>query len=209
MHLRDRGGRHGRAELGEELVDRSVKRLLDRLARLGLREGRQAVLKCREVAGKLAPDDVVAGGEELAELDVGGAERGERLRESRLVARLARPVLAKGCSHAAEQRQGRGQAHIVGEHARAAPGDDDARPREPRHIRDGIHALASPYAPPPPLWGRAGRGISGRFRVCDSPPSVRAMRERAPPQGGSENRTWSLPRYIIVANQSGLPRSPR
>ena len=83
MHLRDRGRRHWRAELGKQRVDRRFERLLDGLARLVLREGRQAILERSEIGGKLAADDVVAGGEELAELDVGGAERGERGRELR------------------------------------------------------------------------------------------------------------------------------
>ena len=78
MHLRDRGRRHGRAELGKQRVDRRLERVLDGLARLVLRKRRQAILERGEIGGELAADDVVAGGEELAELDVGGAERGER-----------------------------------------------------------------------------------------------------------------------------------
>ena len=78
MHLRDRGRRHRRAELGKQRVDRRFERVLDGLSRLFLRKRRQAILERGEIGGELAADDVVAGGEELAELDVGGAERGER-----------------------------------------------------------------------------------------------------------------------------------
>ncbi len=62
-----------------------------------LREGRQAVLEGGEIAGELAADDVVAGGEELAELDVGGPERGERFGELGLVPR-ARPLRSCGAA---------------------------------------------------------------------------------------------------------------
>ena len=79
MHLRDRGRRHRRAELGVERVDGRAQRLLDRGARLALRERRQPVLKRGEIAGKLAADDVVAGRQELAELDVRRPKRGERV----------------------------------------------------------------------------------------------------------------------------------
>ncbi len=139
VHLGDRGGCDRRAELGVKRVDGASQRILDRLPRLGLREGWEAILKRGEVAGELAPDNVVAGGEELAELDVGGAERSERLGEPRLVGRLSRAVLAKRRGHAAEQRKRRRQVRLLGHHARAAPGDDDARPREPRHIGDRVH----------------------------------------------------------------------
>ncbi len=82
VHLRDRGGGDRRPELGVKLVDRRAERLLDRRARLALREGRQAILEGGQIAGELAADDVVAGGEELAELDVGRPERGERFGEA-------------------------------------------------------------------------------------------------------------------------------
>ena len=66
----------------KSVVDGRAQRRLDGGARLALRERRQAVLQRGEIAGELAADDVGAGGEELAELDVGRAERGQRLRES-------------------------------------------------------------------------------------------------------------------------------
>ncbi len=78
MHLRDRGRRHGRAELGKLRVNRRLERVFDGLSRLFLRKRRQAILERGEIGGELAADDVVAGGEELAELDVGRPKRGER-----------------------------------------------------------------------------------------------------------------------------------
>ena len=95
----------GRAELGIERVDGRAQRLLDRRARLSLREGRQAVLKGRKVAGELAADDVVAGGEELTELDVRRPERGERVGELRLVGVVGGAVLAERRGDAGEQRE--------------------------------------------------------------------------------------------------------
>ena len=121
VHLGDRGGGDRRSELGEQRIDGRAERLLDRLPRFALREGRQAVLQRGEIGGELAADDVVAGGEELAELDVGRPERGERGRQ---LAPRCRPspcaVLAERRGHAAEQSERRRQVRIVGQ-ARARP----------------------------------------------------------------------------------------
>ncbi len=140
MHLSDRGGGDRRPELGVKRVDRRAQRLLDRGACLALREGRQAVLEGGEIARQLAADDVVAGGEELAELDVGRPERGERLGELRLVAVLSGPVLAERRRHAGEQGERRGQVGVLGQHARARPGDDGARLGQSCHVGDRVHA---------------------------------------------------------------------
>src|SRR3972149_1669287 len=102
MHLRDRGGGDRRTELDVELVDRRAQSLLDRFPRLALREGRQAVLEGGKIAGQLAADDVVAGGEELPELDVGWPERGERLGKFRFAGVLSNAVLAQRRRHARE-----------------------------------------------------------------------------------------------------------
>ena len=63
----------------KSLIDGRFELRLDGLHRLALRERRQAVLERGEIAGELAADDVVAGGEELTELDVGRPKRGECL----------------------------------------------------------------------------------------------------------------------------------
>ena len=99
------------------------KRLLDGGARLALRERRQAVLQRGEIAGKLAADEVVAGGEKLAELDVGRAERGQRFGELRLVRRRPAPFLRSGAVTRANSASGAGRVALVGQHARAGPGE--------------------------------------------------------------------------------------
>ncbi len=81
MHLGDRGGGNRLAEACIELVDRAAERALD--ARLGRRrrEERHAVLQLREVVGKFDADDIRARRQELADLDVGGAEPLDGLRQ--------------------------------------------------------------------------------------------------------------------------------
>ena len=143
MHLRDRGGGDGGAELGIERVDGRTQRLLDRRARLGLRERRQAVLQRGEIAGQLAADDVVARREKLAELDVGGPERGQRVGELRLVRALGSAVLAERRGDAGEQRKRRRQVRIVGQDARARPGQHGAGLGQPSHIGDRVTSTAS------------------------------------------------------------------
>ena len=142
VHLGDRGRGDGRPELGEDRVERRLERLFHRIARLGLGERRQPVLKRRQVSCELAPDDVVAGGEELAELDVGRPERGERRRQPRLIRRgLAVRLPPERRRHAAEDAKRRRQPDLVGQHPGAGPGDDGAGPRQPCHIGDRVHAL--------------------------------------------------------------------
>src|SRR3990170_8222553 len=50
-----------------------------------------------------------------------------------------------------------------------------------RHSSGEDVATCSPL---PPCGGGVGRGVAGRLRVCVFPPSDRAKRGRAPPQGG-------------------------
>src|SRR3979490_763038 len=64
MHLGDRGGSDRGAKLHVKRVDGASQRLLDRLPRLGLRKGRETILKRRENGGALAPAGGVAGCEE-------------------------------------------------------------------------------------------------------------------------------------------------
>ena len=96
MHLRDRSGGDRGTELGIERIDGRAQRLLDGGARLALRERRQPVLQRGEIAGKLPADQVVAGGEKLAELDVRGPKRGQRLGELGLVRRIGGAVARAG-----------------------------------------------------------------------------------------------------------------
>ena len=140
VHLRDRGGGHRRAELGEERVDRRLQCLLHRGPRLGLREGRQPVLERGEVGGELAADDVVAGGKELPELDVGRSERGQGFRELRLVA-AAISLLAERRRHPAEEPERRREPRLVGQHARAGPGDHGTCLGQSRHVGNSVHCV--------------------------------------------------------------------
>ena len=83
VHLRDRGGGDGGAELGKMILQLAAERFLDGAARLGHGERRQVVLQQRQIAGELRADDVGARRQELAELDVAGAETGEGGGEAR------------------------------------------------------------------------------------------------------------------------------
>ena len=145
MHLGDRGCGDRRPELGEQRVDGGFERVFDRLSRFVLREGRQAVLERREIGGELAADDVVAGGEELAELDVGRPKRGERRGQPRLVGHVvACPiclVFAERRGHAAEERKRRRQTQLVGKHAGARPGNDSPCLRQSHHVGNCVHCL--------------------------------------------------------------------
>ena len=165
VHLGDRGRGNGRSEFGVELIDRAPESLLDRFARIALREGRQAVLKRGEIGGELPADDVVAGGEELAELDVGRPERGERGRELRLVAVLRGAVLAERRGHAAEQSERRGQVRILGKHARATPGEDRSRLGQPRHVGDVVHSHGLITVARRSGWRRSRRSDCGSARA--------------------------------------------
>ena len=88
VHLRDRGRGDGGPELGEMIFELAAERFLDGAARLGHGERRQVVLQQRQLAGELGTDDVGARRQELAELDVAGAEAGQGGGEAR-AARLA------------------------------------------------------------------------------------------------------------------------
>ena len=77
VHLGDGGGGDRRAELGEVILQPAAELDLDRPAGFLHGERRQPILQVPEVAGQLRPDQIGAGGEELAELDVAGAEARE------------------------------------------------------------------------------------------------------------------------------------
>ena len=123
VHLGDRGGGHRRTELGEMILEPATERLLDRLACFPHREGRQLVLQVSEVAGQLRPDQVVAGGKELAELDVAGPQAGQRAGNAPLfrLAEAQRPGQGSdrqggGAGEMQRQRHlgaGRHEAHAV------------------------------------------------------------------------------------------------
>ena len=109
VHLGDGGRRHRRPELGEVVLQPAAQRLLDGLARLPHREGRQLVLQVAQIAGELRPDQVGAGGEELPELDVAGAEAGERAGDAPLL-RLDASATARSARGSAGSRRARDAA---------------------------------------------------------------------------------------------------
>ena len=74
MDLRDGGGGNRFAETDEEIVDRAAERALDGGDRLAARKGRHPVLQLGEVERHVVADDVGPRRQELAELDIGGAE---------------------------------------------------------------------------------------------------------------------------------------
>src|SRR5262249_16503015 len=77
VHLGDGSGSDGAAQVGDVGPQAPPGRSHYRLARLGHGEGRQPVLQVAKVAGELGPDEIGAGCQELAELDVARAEAGE------------------------------------------------------------------------------------------------------------------------------------
>ena len=155
VDLGERGGGDRRLEVGEDRVDRLAELALDRGARLRHREGRQLVLQHGELGRELRADHVGPGGEELAELDVGGAERGQRAQDRRL-GRVALVARATGTASRARARR------------RAAP----AARRRPR-ARSASRRCARRWR----RCGSAARGCAGRA----SPQSFQAECSAAMP----------------------------
>jgi hypothetical protein len=124
MHLRDRGRRHRRAERGEDVAQRLAERGCHRRFGFGLRERRHLVLQAFEVARHGHADDVGPRGQELAELDVSGAEprerRGDAVRGFRRARTFPQPGERERAPRGERQRRRIDQA----EHAFA--GEDEA-----------------------------------------------------------------------------------
>jgi hypothetical protein len=140
VHLGDGSGGHRRTELGEMIFEPATERLLDRLACFTHRKRRQPVLQVPEVAGQLGPDQVVAGGKELAELDVAGPQAGQRAGNAPLLglADAQRPGQGsdrQGGDAGEMQRQG----HLgAGRHeAHAVLCQHDAGTRETEDVAEG------------------------------------------------------------------------
>ena len=89
VDLRDRGGGDRLAEAQEKLADRPAERAFDGRDGIGHRKGFHAVLQQRQIERDVVADHVGAGGEELAELDIGRAEPGDR---------RGKPVAAAACA---------------------------------------------------------------------------------------------------------------
>jgi len=90
MDLGDGGRGHRRTERTEMVFEPPAEAFLDGAARLLHRKRRQPVLQVLQVGGEVRPDQIGARRQELTELDVGGAEAGDRAGDA-LLARLAGP----------------------------------------------------------------------------------------------------------------------
>ena len=103
VDLCDRGGGDGFREVGKQRLDRGAQVFLHLKARDLGREGGQAVLQHPELPRHLGPHHVGAGRKDLAELDIGRAQRGDRAGDRRQggVALVAEPGEGPG------QRAGR------------------------------------------------------------------------------------------------------
>ena len=73
MDLRNRGSSDRVAEMGVEFGNRTAERGLDGGACFGNRKRRHAILQEGQILGKFGADHIRAGGQELADLYVGGA----------------------------------------------------------------------------------------------------------------------------------------
>ena len=136
MHLRDRGRRHRRSEARKGLCYRAFQRGRDHGLRLGLRERRQPVLQGLEVARHPDADDVGAGREKLAELEIGGPHPLQRARKAR--SRLGAAALDQPRDLQRELSGRRHQRGIDGaEHALTCEHDAGAgQPRDVGERRD-------------------------------------------------------------------------
>ena len=93
MHLGDgRGCERLRIDLGEQLAPGLLQPLLDEAQDLLEREGRRAVLQGRKLGDEIGRNHVRARGEDLAELDEGRSQLGERVAKP---ARARRPKLRR------------------------------------------------------------------------------------------------------------------
>ena len=151
VHLRDRGRRDGRAELGEQLPPGLAERGLE-LA-LGLRRGNGGSRsRNAQSAGELRADQIGARGQELAELDVAWAQAGEGAGDAAAAFGLGRR--AEGPGQRADRpawRRGRDAAtnrHLgAGRHEarKRQPGGwvtiDDAYNSNPVGFASGLRAL--------------------------------------------------------------------
>ena len=74
MHLGDGGGRHRRAECGEQALHRPAQAVGDHRARLRIGKGGSRSCRCSSARGDVGADDIGPGRQHLAQLDIGGAE---------------------------------------------------------------------------------------------------------------------------------------
>ena len=189
VHLGDRGGGDRLAELDEETRRSGRPSAISTIAhRLGAGERRHPVLQPLEVARRRDADDVGAGREELAELDVGRPEPGQRRREpGGAVAGVSRArSAARGAGQA---RAGRRQRARIDERERALArqheaGADAAGQKMDRRRLSTIDALRSSSR-------NGGDDAAGQGRwVTRRKPASSIMRAKAAGGGnGGSNST--------------------
>ena len=156
MHLRDRGGRNGRAEARETVAQRRAERAGDGGLGLGLRKRCHSVLQAFEIARQRRADDIRPRCQKLSELDVARAEPGQRRGEPHRAGCARRP-----------RRRGRS----------GPPFDEPAetqhetdRPREEHRIQQAEYPLAREHeagaGEPRQMRGSQHHGGTphGRFR---------------------------------------------
>ena len=190
VDLRQRGGGDRGLEVGEDGVERLGELVLDGGARLLHGKGRQLVLQHGELRGELGADHVRAGGEELAELDVGGPERGQRAQDRRLagVALVAQPLEGPAEDAGGDAERGRRVEGL------------ERGPHGPGALEGGARADQAPEvvrAPHRKIRIRASRPNAARrcpWRGCGSGPGRsrprRSSRRRSPGPGSG----GSIPR---------------
>ena len=151
VHLRDGGRRHRVRELGEQRAERFLHLVLDDTAGHVGGKRRQLVLQHLQLTRKAVAHHVGARRQDLAELDIGRAQRGQRARHRRHpgIAAQAKP-LEGPAQHAGHDTDGRGRIHRLQHRAhRAGPLECRAGAHEPPDVVRAPHLRSSsPNAAP-------------------------------------------------------------
>ena len=162
MDLGDRGRRDRLAEVEKQRVERFPERLLDRRApppRAGTAAcGPAALSRSR---ARSDPDDVGAGRQELADLDVGRSEPGQRRRES------GRAAARVGSLDQAREAQPQPRRQAAARSDRPAPAPPRAPGRSPRGRLRARWTMSPSTSDLPARMD--GDDAAGQRRVGDAP----------------------------------------
>ncbi len=199
MHLGDRGGGVRRPEAREQFIERLAERARNRRLGIGLRERRHLVLQAFEVARERRPDHVGPRRQELAELDIGRPELGERGGEAHGRALAGRPFdqARAGERRACRQRQWFGidqRQHSLAREYEAGAAEAGEMSEGGDH-EESCRAGQRVTAASPNGWRRCRRSSAGTRRA-ESPP--RAASSRTLPAwetGGSTRRDSDKARH--------------
>ena len=146
VHLCDGRGGYGFAELREHLVQRGVQFLFDRGLGQIARKRRQLILQDAQLHGQIFAHDIGARRQDLAELDIGRAQRGQGAGRGRqrFVALIAQP-LERPCQDTGQHAQlARGlhrlkhDTHRAGTFHRGAGADQPPDIMGTTHVRFSI-----------------------------------------------------------------------